>query len=233
MMNSDRVRKRESHLTREQEKVLCLAAQKGDDAARTEIGEAHYGFVAQLAKRYSGTVASQSELVQAGYIGLMESIDKYDDTKGTRLLTLAFWSIRRHMLDLIKVNSSSSSAAHVSIDQPVEPNRLQALPMEYRGSLDEDEDNSLGASFVDTRAVDPSEEAEKMEMADAIANEVSRFKPRTQKIIRMRLGIGSYEKKGARTFVQIGEHYGISAERARRIYTTAIEKIRDSLGYGL
>lgn len=229
MINPDRVRKRESHLTREAEKQLCLAAQQGDLDARREIGEAHYGFVAQLAKRYSGTVASQGELVQAGYMGLMESIDKYDDSKGTRLLTLAFWSIRRHMLDVIKVNSTASSRDRVDFDAPA-PGRIEALPVEYRGSTDEDEEGSLGSCFVDANAVDPHEEAEKNEMAEAIMAAIKRMKPRTQKIVKMRLGIENYAKRGPRTFVEIGEHYGISAERARRIYTSAIEKVRDGLG---
>ena len=231
MINPERVRRRESHLTREAEKQLCLAAQAGDLDARREIGEAHYGFVAQLAKRYSGTVASQGELVQAGYMGLMESIDKYDDSKGTRLLTLAFWSIRRHMLDVIKVNSSASSRDFVSLDAGAD--RVAALPVEYRGNADEDEEGSLGSCFVDLNADDPHEEAEKNEMAQAIICKLRTMKPRTQKIMEMRLGIGKYEKQGASTFVEIGKKFGISAERARRIHTSALEKIRDSLGHGL
>lgn len=233
MMNPDRVRRRESHLSREAEQVLCARAQQGDLEARKELGEAHYGFVAQLAKRYSGAVSSQGELIQAGYMGLMESIDKYDDSKGTRLLTLAFWSIRRHMLDVLKVNGSATSPKNMSLDGAVEHSRISALPVEFRDTLSEDEESNLGSCFVDTEAADPQEEAEKSEMVGAILREIGGMKPRTQQIVRMRLGIGNYENKGAATFVQIGSHYGISAERARRIYTSAIEKVRDSLGNGL
>ena len=213
MTDHDRVTRRDSQLSREAEALLTSQAQKGDLQARRTIGEAHYGFVSQLAKRYAGTsVTSQWELIQAGYMGLMECIDKFDATKGTRLLTLAFWSIRRHMLDLLKVNSAATSSYRLSMDSAVEHSRISALPLELRDSMDDGEGGTLGSCFVDESA------------------KLATMKKRTQGIVRRRLGIGKHEKNGTSTFVEIGKHYGISAERARRIYTSSIEKIRDGLG---
>ena len=96
--------------------------------------------------------------------------------------------------------------------------------------MDDGEGGTLGSCFVDESAKDPQETAEKNEMVEATMRELATMKKRTQGIVRRRLGIGKHEKNGTSTFVEIGKHYGISAERARRIYTSSIEKIRDGLG---
>ena len=115
----------------------------------------------------------------------------------------------------------------MSIDTSRTDPRLSYLPTDAVGA-DED-DQTIGASFIDTRAVDPCEAAAHDESATRALRAIKKLKPRTQKIVRMRLGLGRYEKKGAHTFVDIAKHYGISAERVRRIYTSAMQKLRDEL----
>lgn len=66
------------------------------EAARKKLIESHQKFVFSVAKKY----ASQSnvlDLVDEGNIGLIEAIDKFDATKGTRFLTFAVWYIRRNI----------------------------------------------------------------------------------------------------------------------------------------
>jgi len=103
------------------------------------------------------------------------------------------------------------------------------LPVGTSHTSDED-GPSMGSRFVDASAADPSEEAELSEMAGLIAQKVQTLKPRVRKIVEMRVGVGASENKGAHTFVEIGQRFKISAERARRIYVTAINRIREELG---
>tara|TARA_R110002096_G_C14339725_1_gene702064 strand:- start:38 stop:733 length:696 start_codon:yes stop_codon:yes gene_type:complete len=215
-------------ISREVERELVTRAQNGDNEARRELGEAHYGFVVTVAQRYAGYNITIGELIQAGYIGLMDTIDRFDHDRGTRLLTIAFWGIRRHMFELLKNNSNhteghnnTNKTSRISLDSARQQKPISKL---FEG---EDGGQTFGSNIVDLNAPDPVEEAVKSEAVGRAQSEILKMKPRTQNIISMRLGSGKNERYGGQTFVEIGKFYGISAERVRRIYDSAIEKLRD------
>lgn len=66
------------------------------ESARKKIVECNQKFVFSIAKKM-GSQANVLDLVDEGNIGLIEAIDKFDPTKGTRFLTFAVWYIRRNM----------------------------------------------------------------------------------------------------------------------------------------
>jgi len=83
-------------LTREEEYELFERIKKGDEPAKAEIVEAHYGFVCDIANQFRGP--DWSDLVQEGCIGLMRAIRKYDHTRGNRFITYAGYWVRAYML---------------------------------------------------------------------------------------------------------------------------------------
>ncbi|MCJ7737081.1 MAG: sigma-70 family RNA polymerase sigma factor [Anaerolineae bacterium] len=65
------------------------------EEARAHLIRANTRLVVSIAKRYRGLGVSFPDLIQAGNIGLIRAVDKYDYTRGNRLSTYATWWIRQ------------------------------------------------------------------------------------------------------------------------------------------
>jgi RNA polymerase primary sigma factor len=112
-------------LTREQEVELAKAFERGREAqarltaedglrgeewarlqrmvaagegARQHLIKANTRLVVSIAKQYKGYALPFSDLIQAGNVGLIKAIDKFDYRQGTRISTYATWWIRQAIL---------------------------------------------------------------------------------------------------------------------------------------
>ena len=68
---------------------LIALAQAGDARAMEQLLAPHMPLLASLARRFTGSVLSTPELMQAGYIGLMEAVRRYDANRGAHFITYA------------------------------------------------------------------------------------------------------------------------------------------------
>ena len=91
---------------------LLIQAQNGDSEAVELYLSAFVPFLNTIAKRFFNPVLSSQELCQAGYIGLMLALQRYDDTQNVHFMTYAMpWvlgEMKRFAVHLIclKVNSA-------------------------------------------------------------------------------------------------------------------------------
>ena len=63
--------------------------------ARNHLLEANLRLVVSLAKRYTGRGVPFAKLVQAGNLGLIRAVERFDYTKGYAFSTYATWWIRQ------------------------------------------------------------------------------------------------------------------------------------------
>jgi DNA-directed RNA polymerase sigma subunit (sigma70/sigma32) len=63
--------------------------------ARNQLVEANLRLVVSLAKRFTGRGVLFLDLIQAGNLGLIRAVDKYDPGQGYRFATYASWWIRQ------------------------------------------------------------------------------------------------------------------------------------------
>lgn len=87
-------------LTPEQVTELILKAQAGDIAARNEIVVANMRAVAEIAARYAascGKYDAIDDFVQAGVIGLIEAVERFDVARGFRFSTYARHRVKYHI----------------------------------------------------------------------------------------------------------------------------------------
>lgn len=230
--------KRRAHLSHEEERVLGRRMKAGDVHARHALVEAHYGFVLWIVARYTGAGVDADELKQAGSLGLMEALERYDPERPTRLLTMAFYSIRRHIVDVIReehgYNNVYGRPARIKPKHSIEgniPEELRQRPISMStpySDADTQEPQVLSDIIADPKAIDPADAVEDNEGATIAKAALRRMKTRTRQIVQMRLGIARDKRPGL-SFVEIGRHFGISAERVRRIFIHAIKKLRRKL----
>lgn len=81
-------------LTAQQELDLVRKAKAGDLSAKQKLVESNLRFVVKIAKNYRNQGLSMLDLIQEGNLGLIESIDKFDESLGYRLTTYCGWWIR-------------------------------------------------------------------------------------------------------------------------------------------
>ncbi len=91
------------------EKMLDVSDKNGDinalrqsiedgQNARDHLIKANIRLVVNIAKKYRRYSVSFLDLIQAGNVGLIRAVDKFDYTKGNRFSTYATWWIRRSVL---------------------------------------------------------------------------------------------------------------------------------------
>ena len=86
---------------------LIQAAKQGDSTALNKLIESNKGYVLSIVKKFhykelDAKGLSFEDLVQEGNIGLMESVRKFDETKGAKFLTYAAYRIEESIFRAIR-----------------------------------------------------------------------------------------------------------------------------------
>jgi RNA polymerase primary sigma factor len=71
------------------------AARRGERKARERLVVAHLDLVRATASRYRGLGMPFDDLVQEGLLGLLDAVDRYDESRGVAFETFARFRIRR------------------------------------------------------------------------------------------------------------------------------------------
>ena len=93
----------EGRLSAGQRVDLEWAAELGT-RARNHLLEANLRLVVSLAKRYTGRGVPFAKLVQAGNLGLIRAVERFDYTKGYAFSTYATWWIRQAITGALAKN---------------------------------------------------------------------------------------------------------------------------------
>ena len=85
-------------LSREEEVALFKSAKAGDEEARQALVQANLRFVVRVARGYHDCGLSLIELISEGNLGLLEAVQRFDETRGFKFITYAVWWIRQAIL---------------------------------------------------------------------------------------------------------------------------------------
>lgn len=165
------------------------------------IIEANLRLVVSIANRHTITGANVADLVSEGNVSLMQTVEKFDYTKGFRFSTYASWAITKDFAHRISGRRGPVEKATTAVGE---------VQQELKG-----------------RAGVAEMERAKSDLIEVIKNNLE---PREQYIIINHFGlVGTLVKKNKKTLKQIGDDLGLSKERIRQIELTGLQKLRQSL----
>ena len=92
-----------SQLTADEEKELAYRIKKGDNEAKEELIVHNLKLVVSIAKRYNGVIKTLEfmDIIQAGNMGLMKAVEKFNPELNYKFSTYATWWIRQAIVRLM------------------------------------------------------------------------------------------------------------------------------------
>lgn len=205
------------------------------------------------ANKMRGSSLNNEDLVQEGYIGLLEAAKRYDPTRDIRFTTYARWWVRAQITRYIENTGRLVRIPGGAIEQT---RNLQAIIEQYanegidvdlataaadlgistkranmllkqKGSVSLDVEDPEGCSLRETLPSDidlAEDELEKMEALEIIQNRFSDYlDSREQFILTHHFGLDGHPKQ---TMREIGEQISLSKERVRQLESKAISRLR-------
>lgn len=162
-------------LTPEEERDLWRRYhEEGDEEARMSIIEHYQPLVFREAMEYRHMVADVMDCVQEGTVGLMEAIERYDETKGVAFSLYAVHRIRGRIVDFIRKEGRSGVVLGASPDE--EEYWWERLPDEGPSTEATVEERAYQGLVTEALAKLPAQERRVMEeiyMADRAVGEVA------------------------------------------------------------
>lgn len=177
-------------------------------AQRNELVEKHVDIVRMIALRVARSLPRSvdvDDLIGAGYIGLMEAAERYDESMGVPFSAYLRMRVRGAMLDTVR-RRNYRETSHVSLDDVC---------------CDDQGNDPMTASPDEEATI--TEDIERKRLLDRVWGAVSQLSPREQTVIRMHYGAGEDD------LLAVGSVLAVHPSRASQIHTAALRKLRDML----
>ncbi len=219
---------------------------------RGKLAMANIRLVAHVAKRFRDRGIPYADLLQEGFCGLLEAIDRFDTTHKTKLATYATWWIRQSMQEAVasgaypvrltprhlrllaqnqeqleppRREDSDSAAAETATTRMV-----QRIHSATRPAVSLDASVSHGARFSlleslsddDGRFTSDTPEIH-AELDGDIEDLLKTLRPREKQVLALRFGLGGGDSL---SLSQVGKVLEVSKERVRQIQERAMQKLR-------
>ena len=214
---------------------------------RGKLALANMRLVAHVAKRFRDRGLSYSDLLQEGFCGLLEAIDRFDLTHQTKLATYATWWIRqsmqravaagaypvrlspRHLRQLAQnqdeVEKRPTQAVDGSDVVVVGSEMIQRIHTATRPtvSLDATLDSDSSFNLLQTMSDPEGDRTGDVDMDETVGKMMDALRPREQQVLELRFGLAGKDRL---SLSQVGKVLEVSKERVRQIQDRALEKLR-------
>ncbi len=214
---------------------------------RGKLALANMRLIAHVAKRFRDRGVTYSDLLQEGFCGLLEAIDRFDLTHQTKLATYATWWIRQSMQRAVAagaypVRLSPRHLRQLAQNQEefdpkegpavigheatgVSTEMIQRIHTATRPtiSLDATFDSDSNFNLMQTMSDPEGDRTSDIDMDETVGKMMDVLRPREQQVLALRFGLNG---KGRLSLSQVGKVLEVSKERVRQIQDRALEKLR-------
>jgi RNA polymerase primary sigma factor len=219
------------------------ALARAAEAAKDRFIRANLRLVVSVARRYPLPPAMELlDLIQEGNLGLEHAVDKFDWRKGFKFSTYATFWIRQAIgraLDqkasLVRLPGDRSASLRAALRQvsgdgdELDDEHARLHRLTTPTSLDRQIGDDDGSELIDLIA-DANPGPEQL----VVANEDERFvtglldvlEPRARFAVEQRFGLHDGRK---RSYREVGEGLGVTAEAARRLVKRAVNTVREEV----
>jgi len=104
-------------LSADEEKECIKKLRNGDSKVKEVLIERNLRLVAHIAKKYSGNLADNDDLISVGTIGLIKAVNTFDANKCDHIATYASRCIENEILMYLRANKKTNS--EVSLSDPI------------------------------------------------------------------------------------------------------------------
>ena len=207
-------------LSYEEEKYLF---ENMNSKNRKKLIECNLKLVLSIAKDYF-----KQPLVEAGNIGLIKAIERFDYKKGYKFSTFASYYIKLFIVTEIYTNDRMIRRPYY-YEYQKSKNVEEKIERVY--SLDETIINAtmnnsdvLGA-FIKDESINMEEKIEQEELKKIISNALNELPSRQKEIIFLRYG---FNNENPKKLEEIANVFGLTRQRIKQIEKKAFERIRDN-----
>ena len=210
-------------------------------AAKDRFIRSNLRLVVSIARRYPLPQGMDLlDLIQEGNLGLEHAVDKFDWRRGFKFSTYATFWIRQAIgraLDqkasLIRIPGDRSASLRAALRQAsgdgetldagnAELHRL-TTPVSLDKTVGDDGDATLG-DLMDNGQGTPEDAVMALVDSELLDELLGTLDDRARYAVEARFGLLDGERK---SFREVGEDLGVTAEAARRLVSRAVEGLRD------
>jgi RNA polymerase primary sigma factor len=213
--------------------------------AKDRFIRANLRLVVSVARRYPLPPGMELlDLIQEGNLGLEHAVDKFDWRKGFKFSTYATFWIRQAIgraLDqkasLVRLPGDRSASLRAALRQVSgdgdelddEHSRLHRLttPTSLDRTIGDDDSNELIDLLADESTPGPEQQVMAQVEEQMITDLLAVLDPRARYAVEQRFGLHDGRK---RSYREVGEELGVTAEAARRLVKRAVTAVREQAG---
>jgi len=219
----------------EREKIALFKSLPIDSDLRSALAgsiiRCNLRFLKSYANSYSRKWgADHNELYSAGKLGMLEALESFNMDKNVKFISYAVWHIKKSFVsvmkqrDVIRHNQNKRSVAKMKLEDHLNPLNFRYDSMD-KPVGDGDDTTTLGAMIPDENEDIESALIETREFS-LIREALGNIDERRRLVLEMSYGFNGNDIMGMKA---IGEHLGISMERARQIRDKALIDFKKAL----
>ncbi|MEG1049585.1 MAG: sigma-70 family RNA polymerase sigma factor [Oscillospiraceae bacterium] len=197
-------------LTREEEKVVFLGLERGEENAKEKMIVHNLRLVVYIAKKFENVPISIEDLTSIGTMGLIKAVNSFLPSKNIKFATYASRCVENEILMYLRKQSNKN--IDISIDD--------ALSTDTDGN----ELNLIDILYTDEYEV--SKDMEKESERTVLWQSIKTLNNREKDIILMRFGLNGCPEK---TQKEVADEIGISQSYISRLEKRIFKKLKKEI----